>query len=153
MNISGLLREECIVLSLEPGDKKNVLKEIISTLRERGIIKDEKLILRELLKREDVCSTGLEHGIAVPHALVEEVKEPFLALALLRRGMNFESADSQPTHVVLILLGNKKQPGIQLKILAHICRLVKETDFVGKVKKAKSAPEVCSILRKEEEKV
>lgn len=153
MKICKLLKKDHIFLDLEPGEKKQVLKEFVSALAKRGIISGEKAILRELLKREALCSTGLEKGIAVPHALTERVKEPLFALALIKRGMDFEAMDGIPTHVMLLILGNKDNPGLQLKILAHICRLIKETRFVEKVKKAKSSSDICEILKKEEEKI
>ena len=71
------------------------------------------------------------------------MKEPLLALALLKKGVNFESPDKMPTRLILLLLGNKDKPGLQLRLLAHICRMVKETKFVEKVKKAKNEHEAC----------
>lgn len=95
----------------------------------------------------------MEKGIAVPHALVENIKEPILALALVEKGINFEAPDKKPTHVILLLLGNKNNPSLQLRGLAHICRLIKGTKFVRAVKKARSSQEICSILKREEEKI
>ncbi len=159
MKICGLLREEKIFLALKPGDKKEILKEFVAALKERGFITDEKailnekVILKELLKRESLGSTGLEKGIAVPHALTDKIKEPLLALALIKKGVDFEAVDRMPTYVILLLLGNKDNPAYQLRVLAHICRLIKETPFVEKIKKAKSARDICSILEEEEEKI
>ncbi len=153
MKICGLLREEKIFLALKPGDKKEILKEFVAALKERGFITDEKAILNELLKRESLGSTGLEKGIAVPHALTDKIKEPLLALALIRKGVDFEAVDRMPTYVILLLLGNKENPAYQLRVLAHICRLIKETPVVEKIKKAKSARDICSILEEEEEKI
>ncbi len=153
MKICGLLREEKIFLALKPGDKKEILKEFVAALKERGFITDEKAILNELLKRESLGSTGLEKGIAVPHALTDKIKEPLLALALIRKGVDFEAVDRMPTYVILLLLGNKDNPAYQLRVLAHICRLIKETPVVEKIKKAKSARDICSILEEEEEKI
>jgi PTS system nitrogen regulatory IIA component len=153
MKICGLLTEDHIFLDLKPGDKKEVLQEFVSGLKRRGLITEEGVILDELLKRESLGSTGLEKGIAVPHALTDKIKKPLLALALIRRGIDFEAADKRPTYVILILLGTKNNPGYQLKVLAHICRLVKETRVVEKIKKAKSPSDICSIFEEEEVKI
>jgi PTS system nitrogen regulatory IIA component len=153
MNIHKKLKENHIVLDLKPGEKSKVLQEFVVQLKERGLITDEKTILKELLERENLCSTGLEKGIAVPHTLTDQVNEPLLALALVRDGMEYESVDQMPTYVLLLILGNKKNPGVQLKILAHVCRLVKETEFVERVKKAESARHVCAVLTEEEGKM
>ena len=153
MNIHGLLKEEHIFLDIEPGDKRSVLEEIVSELKKKGLISKEKGVVDELLKREGLGSTSLEKGIAVPHALIEKIDKPLLALALIKKGINFEPADKTPTYIILLLLGSKDNPGSQLRLLAHICRMVKETKFVEKAKKAKSSREILLILRKEEDKI
>ncbi len=153
MNICGYLDESHIFLDIEPGEKKGVLKTFISRMKEASLIGDEKKILGKLLERETLCSTGLEKGIAVPHTLTDQVEEPLLALALVKKGMQYGSVDQMPTYVLLLILGNTKNPGIQLKILAHICRLVKETDVVERIRKAKTPSDICRILKEEEGKI
>jgi len=153
MKICDYLKEDHIFLDLKSGDKAQVLKQLMAALKKKGIISKEKVILAELLKRESLGATGLEKGIAVPHALIDEIEESFLALAVMKKGVDFEALDKKPTRIILLLLGNKSKPGFQLKILAHICRLVKETKFVEKTRRAKTAAEICSILKEEEEKI
>ncbi len=153
MKICGYLKENHIFLDLEPGDKKDVLDVFISKLKERGVISEKQMILDKLLERETLCSTGLEKGIAVPHTLTDQVDEPLLALAVIKKGMTYESVDQMPTYVLLLILGNTKKPGMQLKILAHVCRLVKETDIVEKIRKIESPEEICRIFEEEEGKI
>ncbi len=153
MKICNLLDETHIIFDLKPGDKAQVLADFTKELKNRNLIHDDKAILDELLKRESLGCTGLEKGIAVPHALIEEVQDTFLALGIVREGTNFDAADQMPTFVLFLLLGNSARPGIQLKILAHICRLVKGTNFVDKVKKIEDPLEICQLLEIEEEKI
>ena len=153
MKICGYLKENHIFLGLETGDKKDVLEAFISKLKERGVIEDAQMILDKLLERETLCSTGLEKGIAVPHTLTDQVDEPLLALAVVKKGMTYESVDQMPTYVLLLILGNTEKPGVQLKILAHICRLVKETDIVEKIRNVESPGEICRIFEEEEGKI
>lgn len=153
MKIHGYLKEDHIFLDLKPGTKRNVLEEFVSALKKRGLISKEKIILEELLKRERLGSTGLEKGVAVPHALIEKIEKPLVALALIKEGINFEAVDQMPTYIILLLLGEKENPGLQLKLVAHICRMVKETEFVERAKKAESSYDIWSILREEEENI
>jgi PTS system nitrogen regulatory IIA component len=153
MNICGYLDESHIFLDLEPGEKKDVLEAFISRIKEAKLIGDEEKILEKLLERETLCSTGLEKGIAVPHILTDQMEEPLLALALVKKGMPYGSVDQMPTYVLLLILGNTNNPGLQLRILAHICRLVKETDVVGRIRKAESPSDICRILKEEEGKI
>jgi len=153
MKICSLIKEDHIFLDLKPGDKRQVLEELVQGIKKRDLVSDDKLILDELLKRESLGSTALEKGIAIPHALIDEVKEPFLALAVIKKGIDFEATDQMPTFVLLLLLGNKNNPGAQLKILAHVCRLVKETNFVGQIMKIENPKDICVLLEKEEGKI
>jgi mannitol/fructose-specific phosphotransferase system IIA component (Ntr-type) len=140
-------------LDLKPGEKKDVMEQFVKGLKTRGLISNERLILEELMERESLGSTGLERGIGIPHALIDEIEESFLALAVIKEGIDFEAVDQMPTYVLFLLLGNKNNPGTQLKVLAHVCRLVKETDFVEKLKMADSCQDICKILEDEEEKI
>ena len=153
MKVHEYLKENHIFLDFEPGDKRQILEQFVSAMKKKGLISREKNILDELLKRESLGSTGLENGIAVPHALIKKIEEPIVALALIKKGIDFEAADQMPTYIVILLLGEKDNPGFQLKLLAHICRMVKETDFVKKVKKAETSRDIWTILMEEEEKV
>lgn len=153
MKICTRIEEKHVFLDLKSGDKRHVLEEFVKEIKKRELISDDKLILDELLKRESLGSTGLEKGIAIPHALIDEVKEPFLALAVIKDGIDFEAADQMPTYVLLLLLGSKNDPGAQLKILAHVCRLVKETNFVAQIMKIENPKDICALLEEEEGKI
>ena len=72
---------------------------------------------------------------------------------VIKKGVDLEAMDQMPTYVILLLLGNKDNPGFQLKVLAHICRLVKETKVVEKIKNAELPSDICSILEEEEDKI
>jgi len=153
MKICDLLDKTHIILDLNPGNKDQILADFTKELKKRNLIRDDKSILNKLLQRENLGSTGLEKGIAVPHALTEDVKDPFLALGIVRKGTDFEAADQMPTFVFFFLLGNPSMPGIHLKILAHICRLVKETEFVSLVQEIDNPLKICQLLEIEEGKI
>ncbi len=153
MEICNLLSEDHIFFDLKPGTKKSVIEEFVKAMKLRGLIENEKLIREELLNRESLGSTGLENGIAIPHTLSDEIPESFLALALLKEGIEFEAVDQMPTYVLFLLLGNKNDPGTQLKVLAHICRLVKDTDLIEKIQTAESPREVIEILGQKDKKL
>ncbi len=153
MRICSFLKTEQVLLNLKAEDKPSILQELVSFLKENGIIKDDKKVLEELSKREELGSTALSRGIALPHALLPSLKSPVLALGLSQKGVDFGDKEGKPTHVFFVLLVNNEDPGKQLKILAHVCRLIKETDFVSKIKKIRSAGDACHILEEEERKI
>ncbi|MBS3818834.1 PTS sugar transporter subunit IIA [bacterium] len=153
MKICEYLSEKNVLTDLESAEKKEILEQFVKELKKRGLIGKEKKILDQLLKRESLGSTGMENGVALPHALTEEVKEPLISIGIVKKGMNFEAVDQMPTYVLFLILGNQDQPGLQLKILAHICRLVKETDLVERFKKIDDPSQVCKILEEEEQSI
>ena len=153
MKVCDYLKDSNVFLEMKSRDKKEFLDEMITALKDRGIINNHKKILEEVLKREGLGSTGLEKGIAIPHALTNEVESTVLALAVARDGIDFEAADQKPSYIILLLLGNMSNPGYQLKLLAHVCRLVKETSVIEKIRNAKSVPDICRIFTTEESKI
>lgn len=146
MKITDYLDKSHIYLDMTSSDKKNVLEELTVRLAASGAIRSGLAVLEALLKREGLGSTGLEKGIAVPHALTSDIAHPLIAVSVIKEGMDFESADGQPSYVVLLLLGGRQNPGIQLQVLAHICRLTKESDMVERMRSAQTAEEVYRIL-------
>lgn len=150
MKVCALLKEKNVFLEIKAREKAEVLAEMVEALKNSGEISYGKAILKEIMKREGLGSTGLEKGIAVPHALTDDIQESLLALAVVKEGINFDAVDHKPTYILLLLLGNRKNPGHQLKILAHVCRLVKETHLVERLKKVKSSREVCEVFEEEE---
>ena len=120
MKICEHLKDTHVFLDMKSRDKREFLDELVTALKVRDAIDNHKIILEELLKREGLGSTGLEKGIAIPHALTNEVDGTVLALAVIPEGIDFDSQDQLPTYVVLLLLGHKSNPGYQLKVLAHV---------------------------------
>jgi len=153
MKICDLLTESRIVFDLKPGNKIEILKRFVRELKNRNLIQSEDIVLDGLIDRENLGSTGLERGIAIPHALIDDLPEEFIALALIKEGTNFEALDQKPTYVFLMLLENSDKPGAQLKTLAHVCRLIKETDVVDKIRNSLEPRDVCRFFKEEEEKI
>jgi len=153
MKICEFLNQDNIFLDLKTRSKKKILEEMVEKMKEGGFISNKDTVLNELLTRESISSTGLEMGIAVPHTLTNEVKNTLVVMALIKEGIDYEAIDQKPTYVLLLLLSPKDKPGKQLILLAHICRLVKETSIVEKLKKADSPEKVCALFKQEERKI
>lgn len=153
MRIGGLLTQDKIVLGLEPGGKEEVLKRFLSILEERGLIKNPAEVQERILERERLGSTALDQEIAVPHALTSCMEKTFLALAVLKKKINFGTDEPKPVSILWLLLGHKDKPGQQLRVLAHICRFIKESEVVQKIRKAESVRGICKIIDEEERKI
>ncbi len=153
MKICSIIKKNNIVLGLEPGKKEDVLRKFLTILAERGLIDHSQDLLNKIMERERLGSTALDQEIAIPHALSSHIEKTFLALAVLDKEIDFGTDEPKPVSILFLLLGNQGNPGQQLKVLAHICRLIKETNVIKMIKKAKSIQEICEKIDEAESEI
>ena len=106
-------------------------------------------ILDALLERERERSTGIERGLAVPHCRTKVVDRMYIAIAILRDGIDWGSLDEQPTHFIFLVVGPTNRPEQYLKLLSQISRLMKSDSTREKLSNAKTPTEVIEILRED----
>ena len=152
MLIGDLLSKESIKLDLEATEKEDVLTELVSALVKVKPLKDEKAILQSLLERENLGSTGIGQGIAIPHGKTDKVSELIAFLGISRKGVNFDALDGEPVYVFFLLIAPKESAGPHLKALARISRLLRDDYICQSLIKAKSSEEVFEIISREEQK-
>ena len=107
-------------------------------------------VVKALMEREALGSTGIGQGVAIPHAKVEATKDIVGALGLSSPGIPFDSADHAPAHIFFLLLAPRNSAEAHLKALARISRLLKEPDFKNQLQKSKSSLEVVQLIQKED---
>lgn len=150
MRISELLHKEAIVCGLISQDKESVIAELAGPLAKISGMAEEELV-RVLMDRERMGSTGIGSGIGIPHGKSKEVPEPVMAFGLSREGIDFESLDKKPVHIFFMLLTPENAPNIHLKLLAGIAKILRNDPFRQRLMMAKTPDEVIKILRDEEE--
>lgn len=150
MRISDLLNEELISVSLGTADKQRVIEKLVDLAVASGKITDREAVLQAILEREKLMSTGLERGVAVPHAKTGAVTGLVLSLAVSREGIDFQSADGKPSHLFFLLLAPIAAAAPNIQALAQIARLTGDAEFCESVKSATSPSEVMEIIRKAE---
>ena len=103
-------------------------------------------ISSELLKREDLGSTGTGAGVAIPHARIKELTAPFGFLVRLRRPIDFDAIDGQPVDIAFALLLPTTTEGEQLGALASVARILRTPQTVAKMRKASTAAELYAVI-------
>ena len=98
------------------------------------MIEDIKKVKRLFIKRESVQSTGIGKGVATPHIFSDEFADFFLAMAVIRKGLDFKSPDGRNVHVIFLIMSDDRDIGLHLKTLAHIARLASSCDIVSSLK-------------------
>lgn len=152
MKITEFLDKRGIKMDLESSEKEDVLKELVDVLAEVKDVGDKKLILKALIDRENLGSTGIGQGIAIPHGKTDKVKEIVAVLGISRKGVNFDALDGESVYLFFLLVAPKDNPGPHLKALAQISRLLRDSFFCELIKRCQTADEVFDLIRKEEEK-
>lgn len=150
MKILDILQEEAILDDLKSQTKKGILEELVVPLA-RITGRDQKDLVRVLMDRERLGSTGIGSGIGIPHGKIKDLESLVLGFGLSRKGVDFEAIDGQPTHIFFILITPENSTGLHLKLLARISRILKNDHFKEKLQNAKSHDEILSIIKEEDE--
>ena len=152
MKITEFLDKHGIKMDMQSVEKEDILKELVDLLSEIKDIGDKKTILKALVDRENLGSTGIGQGIAIPHGKTDKVKDIVAVLGISKKGVNFDALDGESVYLFFLLVAPKENPGPHLKALAQISRLLRDSFFCELIKRCKTPDEVYDLIRKEEEK-
>jgi PTS system nitrogen regulatory IIA component len=133
-------------------DKAAFLKDLTTCIKEQFPSIDEGKLLTNLTDRENQATTGIGHGVAIPHTTSAGIEKTVCVIALSPGGVDFESIDSAPVHLTFLLLSPSGNVGNHLRILARIARLVSREDLVSNVLAAENEAEVYTVLEKEDDR-
>jgi PTS system nitrogen regulatory IIA component len=150
MRILDFLSEKNISVDLKAKNKREVIEELVDLLVRNGQVQDKKKMVQILLEREDLGSTGIGQGIAIPHGKSDTARELTAAFGLSRSGVPFEALDGEPVHIVFLLVAPEGTAGTHLKALARISGLLKDKYFRKKLIGAQGMSEVIEIIQEEE---
>ena len=144
---TDILSEELIKVGLESQDKEEAFEELLSLLVHAGKIQDFDEALNALLERESQQSTGIGEGLGVPHGRLPNLDGIVGAMGISKDGVEFESIDGQPVHVVFLLLAEQGKPGETLQVLAEFARLFSNKALYQDLCKAKTPKAVLECLK------
>jgi PTS system nitrogen regulatory IIA component len=145
MKISDFLSPGDVVIDVSASDKQKLLQALA---RKAGSIVDvlPEHVLAELQRREELGSTGIGGGVALPHARFHQVDRPIGVLVRLRKRIDFEAVDGEPVDLVFLLLLPEAPEGDQLGALAAIARKLRNAGVTAALRKAGDGPEVYRAL-------
>lgn len=150
MKLGDYLRPDQVVTDVEPGDVGDILRQLVEPLVDAGRIRDREGLIQALLDRETLQSTGIGSGVAVPHAICEELEDPRLVLGLCPEGADFHALDDLPVHLFLMLLSPPDETRLHIKLLARIARMVRHADFIDELLEADDRQRVVQIVEEHE---
>jgi PTS system nitrogen regulatory IIA component len=143
MKISDFLVPSQVMIDVKASDKERLLEQLSMEAADvAGLPADE--VAREIAKREELGSTGVGNGVALPHARLTSLKAPFALFARLRHGIDFDAIDGEPVDIVVLLLIPESGDSAKGNALACVARALRDTETLRKVR---SAPDREALYR------
>lgn len=152
MKLIDILTNDTIRIPLQNTEKFKIIEEMVDLLCQAHKIENREAVLKAVLEREKILSTGVGDGVAIPHCKVEGVKEMLVSFGVTKEDVDFASSDSKPVRLVFLIVGPQEVTSPHVRMLSRISRLMHDTDFREKLKNAKLSTEVLEALSKVEAK-
>lgn len=152
MTITDILNENAIEIDLKAEEKEEALIEMVNLLERGWGVKDKEDILKAIKSREELMSTGIGQGVAIPHARLSSVDKALAAFGKSEKGINFNALDKKPVYLLFLLIVPEEALNLHNKILARVSRLLKHNYFRELLKVAKTPQEILSLIEKGESK-
>jgi Kef-type K+ transport system membrane component KefB/mannitol/fructose-specific phosphotransferase system IIA component (Ntr-type) len=144
----NLITGECTVVDLLGNTKKAVLTELVNILAVHGKLEDRDLVLRDIFEREKSMSTGMEHGIALPHARTEGVKDICVAVGIKKEGVEFDAMDGEKSRLFIMVVSPKKTSGPHIQFLAAVGAVLQDEAVREQIINCGSRELVVNLLRR-----
>lgn len=152
MKLFDILKKDAVISELTATDKKGVLEELASLISGLYSQLTSEEILRVLLEREKLGSTGVGNGVAIPHGKIAGLEQILCVFARSRKGIDFQAHDNKPAHLFFVLLAPENAVGNHLQALARLSRLLKHDTTRLKLNEIQNS-ELYDYLVREDEKL
>ena len=146
MKLTEILTPECIRVPLKVATKTEAITELVDLLAECGQISDRDVVLKAVMERESTRSTGIGHGLAVPHCKTAACTGLAVAIGKPGEPLDFESKDGEPVDFIVLLISPLDQTGPHIQALARISRLMLTERFRNDLAKTETGEDVFRII-------
>ena len=153
MNLCEIISPDVVFPELKSRDKVVVLAELVEPLVRRVKSLDKAQVVKILLEREKLGSTGIGEGVAIPHGKVEDLEDILISFGRSTPGIDFDSIDGQPAHLFFTLIAPESSTSLHLQVLAKLSRLLKNEPFRNELYRAADAHAICDLICEQEERI
>ena len=152
MKIAEFLSEKAIVPSIKAVNKEGVIRELVDAIAKAEGIRNKEELVKALIGRELLGSTGIGQGVGIPHAKTNAVKKLVAAFGICHPGAEFEALDGEPVYIFFLLVAPEDSAGPHLKALARISRLLKDKFFRESLKQLTDEKAILKLILDEDAK-
>ncbi len=142
------LEQQCIILELEATGKDAALRELVDAVHARCPHLDQEAMNRVLTEREQLGSTGIGNGIAIPHGKLPDMEDQLLCLGRSRRGISFDAVDNRPVHLIAMLISPQSMAEEYLQALARLSRVLQDSSTRSDILQADTSEEIVEIFNR-----
>lgn len=146
--LEDLTRPDLIYSGLVATHARGVLRELSEKLEAQGIVDSAETLYRSLMEREELGSTGIGEGVAIPHCKLEGLSEVVVAIGIAPRGVDFSAVDGKPVRIFFVVISPAKAPAAHLQCLASISRWIKTGSHLEELLAADDPETVYDLIRK-----
>lgn len=131
---------------LESEDKAGVIRELIAILADAGAIPDREAAETVVFEREKTMSTGMEHGVAIPHGKTDTVDSLIVSMGLKPEGVDFQCIDGQPARILILTLSPASRTGPHIRFMAGISKLLRDSAVRDRLLECQTVDEIMIAL-------
>jgi mannitol/fructose-specific phosphotransferase system IIA component (Ntr-type) len=148
MRMTDFVARDAIIPELTATTKEGVIREMVGSLGAAGYFKtgETEDIVKAVMKRELLGSTGIGRGVAIPHTKHSSVGRLIGTVAISRPGVSFDSLDGEPVHVFVLLVSPQDRPGDHLRALENVSRSLRDDSFVRSLRQATTKEAIWDLL-------
>jgi len=146
MRLAETMNKNNIIPSLKARDKRGVLEELAEIVSVHDPSIDKGALVKVLVERERLGTTGIGDGVAIPHGKLSVIKRPIISFGRSIDGLDFDSMDGQPAHLCFLLVVPENSSGVHLQVLAKIAKILKSSAFRKKLIEADTREDLYQTI-------
>jgi mannitol/fructose-specific phosphotransferase system IIA component (Ntr-type) len=135
------------IKKLKSKNKYRAIEELTGVFKDTDVCDDINVLIKALKEREEIMSTGIGLGMAIPHAKIKEVNKLSFAIGISRKGIDFDSIDGKPVHLIVLVAAGEKQHKDYLRLLSHIMAILKDDVIRNRIINSSSNKDIFEVFK------
>lgn len=152
MKLADILNKSSVVADVKGESKQDILAELATPLKTAGLIEDISPVVKIVMEREALGSTGIGDGVAIPHGKLKNIDNIFCTFGRSKKGVDFDAIDGEPVHIFFLVLAPEDSASQHLKVLSRISKILRDQSFRRKLLNLTDANAIFESIVEEDEK-